>query len=100
MRIRKDDKVKIISGKSAGKVSSVIKVIPEENRIIVSKVNEVTRHQKPQAGREGGIVKLEKPIAASVAMLICPHCAKPTRVATKIERGKKVRLCKKCKEVF
>ena len=97
MKIKKDDKVIVLSGKDKGKKGEVLVAEPKAGKVIVKGVNVATKHQKPQKqGQEGGIIKVETPIYASKVMLVCPKCGKATRVAHKITDGKKVRVCKKC----
>ncbi|NOY64685.1 MAG: 50S ribosomal protein L24 [Nitrospirae bacterium] len=102
MTIKKDDTVVVITGKNKGKQGRVLAVIPRKNRVIVERVNIVKRHLKPSAKyREGGILEKEAPIHISNVMLLCPRCNKPTRIANRIlDDGRKVRACKKCKEVI
>ncbi|MGC9383038.1 MAG: 50S ribosomal protein L24 [Kosmotogaceae bacterium] len=101
MRIKKEDRVKVISGKDKGKIGQVMKVIPRENKVIVQGVNFTKKHQRPtNQYREGGIIERESPIYASKVMLVCPNCDKATRVEHKVlENGDKVRICKKCGEI-
>ena len=97
MNIRKDDKVVVISGKDKGKQGKVLVAEPKAGKVIVEGVNVASKHQKPRKqGEEGGIIKMETPIYACKVMVVCPKCGKATRVAHKIEDGKKVRVCKKC----
>lgn len=101
MRIKKEDRVKVISGKDKGKIGQVMKVMPRENKVIVQGVNFTKKHQRPtNQYREGGIIERESPIYASNVMLVCPNCDKATRVGHKVlENGDKVRICKKCGEI-
>ena len=98
MSIRKDDTVVVLSGKDKGKQGKVLSVMPKDKKVIVEKVNIVSRHTKPrQQGEEGGIIKREAPIYACKVMRVCPKCNKPTRPAHRVGKdGKKVRVCKKC----
>ncbi len=98
MSIRKDDTVIVLSGKDKGKTGKVLSVMPKERKLIVEKVNIVSRHTKPrQEGQEGGIIKKEAPLYACKVMRVCPKCSKPTRPAARVGKdGKKVRVCKKC----
>ncbi len=98
MSIKKDDLVVVLSGKDKGKQGKVLKVEPRTGKVIVEKVNMVSRHTKPrQQGEEGGILKKEAPIYACKVQRVCPKCNKPTRAAHKVlADGKKVRVCKKC----
>ena len=97
MKIKKDDKVVVLSGKDKGKQGKVLLCDPKAGKVTVEGVNVATKHQKPRKqGEEGGIIKVETPIYASKVQLVCPKCGKATRVAHKITDGKKVRVCKKC----
>ena len=98
MSIRKDDTVIVLSGKDKGKTGKVLSVMPKDRKVIVEKVNIVSRHTKPrQEGQEGGIIKKEAPLYACKVMRVCPKCNKPTRPASRVGKdGKKVRVCKKC----
>ena len=97
MKIKKDDKVIVLSGKDKGKTGKVISADPKNGKVIVEGVNVATKHQKAQKkGQDGGIIKVETPIYVSKVQLVCPKCGKGTRVAHKIADGKKTRVCKKC----
>ena len=97
MNIKRDDKVVVLSGKDKGKQGKVMSADPKGMKVIVEGVNVATKHKKPQKqGEEGGIIKVETPIYVSKVQLVCPKCGKGTRVAHKIENGKKSRVCKKC----
>ena len=98
MSIKKGDTVIVLSGKDKGKTGKVEVVLPKERKVVVEKVNIVSRHTKPrQQGEEGGILKKESPIYACKVMRVCPKCNKPTRPAHKtLADGKKVAVCKKC----
>ena len=99
--IKKDDTVKVITGKDKGKTGKVMRVIPKKGRAIVEKLNMVKRHMKPsEQSRQGGILEKESPIQMSNLMLICSKCTDPTRVGYRVlDDDKKVRFCKKCNEV-
>ena len=97
MSIKKDDTVVVITGKDKGQRGKVLTVIPKEGKVVVEKINLVSRHTKPRKqGDEGGIVKREAAIYASKVQVVCPKCDKPTRAASKMVDGKKVRVCKHC----
>ena len=97
MNIKKNDTVVVLSGKDRGKQGKVLGTVPGTSKVVVEGVNMVTCHVKPRRqGEEGGIVKREAAIYASKVQVVCPKCGKGTRVAHKIEDGKKVRICKKC----
>ncbi len=83
----------------------VQRIFPAKERVLVSGVNIVKKHQRPmRAGRrdiQPGIIELEAPIHISNVMLVCPHCSQRTRVGFKrLEDGQKVRVCKKCSEAI
>jgi large subunit ribosomal protein L24 len=100
IRIKKDDKVKILTGKDKGKIGKVLKIIRKKNHAVVENINVVKAHQKPSKGNpQGGIVEKPMPVYVSNIMLMCNHCVKPTRIGIKqVEDGKRVRVCKKCNE--
>ena len=97
LSIKKGDTVVVLSGKDKGKQGKVLTVMPESKKVIVEKVNVVTRHTKPRQQGEEGLIKKEAPIYACKVMRVCPKCKKPTRPASKLGKdGKRVRVCKKC----
>ena len=97
MSIKKDDTVVVITGKDKGQRGKVLEVMPKDGKVVVEKVNVVSRHTKPRKqGDEGGIIQKEAPLYACKVMRVCPKCDKPTRVAYEIKDGKKVRVCKHC----
>lgn len=100
IRMKKDDKVKVLTGKDKGKIGKVLKVVTKTNRVIVENINVVKVHQRPsQANPQGGIVEKTMPIQISNLMVMCNSCVKPTRIGMKVlEDGKRVRICKKCNQ--
>ncbi|MCK5332810.1 50S ribosomal protein L24 [Candidatus Parcubacteria bacterium] len=100
MKIKSNDKVKIISGKDKGKSGKVTKVISETGKIIVENVNLVKKHVKgKRQGEQGQKITVASPINMSNVSLICPKCTKPTRVGYLVlENGEKHRICKKCNQ--
>ena len=100
--IKKDDKVKVITGKDKGKIGKVLKVIKKKNRILVENINMVKRHSRPSAkNKQGGIVEGEAAIPRSNVMLMCNKCITPVRMRTqRLEDGKKIRVCRKCNEAI
>ncbi len=97
MNVKKNDTVIVLSGKDKGKKGKVLSVDPKAGKVVVEKINVASRHTKPRKqGEEGGIVPKETPIYACKVMTVCPKCGKPTRVAHKVDGGKKVRVCKHC----
>ena len=101
-KIRKGDRVEVISGAHKGKRGEVLKVLPKESRAVVQGVAMVKRHQKPSGmGQPGGIVEKEAPVHLSNLMLLDPKTDRPTRVGFRIlEDGKKVRVAKASGEVI
>jgi large subunit ribosomal protein L24 len=100
--IKKNDKVKIITGKDKGKIGKVLNVVKKKNRILIENINIVKRHTRPTASnRQGGIVESEAPIHWSNVMLMCNKCIKPVRIKMKrLDDGKKIRVCRKCNEII
>lgn len=100
--IKKDDKVKVITGKDKGKIGKVLKTMRKKERILVENINIVKRHTRPTAtNRQGGIVESEAPIQWSNVMLMCNKCLSPVRIQMqKLDDGKKVRICRKCNEII
>jgi large subunit ribosomal protein L24 len=106
-KIRKGDIVVVVNGreKDRGKRGEVIKVLPDEHRVVVQGLNLRKKHQRQQqtGGRRGlspGIIEFEAPMDISNVMLICRSCNKPTRIAIQRDGDKVQRMCKKCNAVF
>ena len=100
-KIKKGDKVVVITGRDAGKEGEVLQVIREERRAVVSGVNLVKRHTKPSRTDQGGIVSKEAPVHISNIAMRDPKDGKPTRVGFKVlEDGRKVRVAKRSGEVI
>ena len=101
LKIKKGDRVVVLTGKDKGKSGDVVAVMPKENRAVVSGVNLARRHQKQTAGQEGGIVSKEMPIHVSNLAHIDPKDGKATRVGFKVlDDGKKVRVARRSGEVI
>ncbi len=98
MKIKKDDTVLIISGKDKNKKGKVIRVLPEENRIVVEGVNLRKKHRRPKKqGEKGQVVEIAASLSTSNVKLVCPKCKKATRIGYRfVEGDKKYRICKKC----
>jgi|TARA_R110002126_G_scaffold122963_5_gene264809 large subunit ribosomal protein L24 len=99
-KIRKGDKVVVLTGKDKGRTGDVVKVMPKENRAVVSGINVVKRHQKQSQNTEAGIISKEAPIHLSNLANVDPKDGKPTRVGFKTEDNKKVRVAKRSGEVI
>ena len=102
MKIRRDDMVKVISGKDRGKTGRVLRVDPRKDKVYVEGANIIKRHMRPRTLRDtqraqelGGIVESEGPIHVSNVMLLDPGSGEPTRVRVKREEGRRVRVAKR-----
>ena len=96
LKLRKGDRVVVLSGKDVGKEGEITRVLPDQRRVIVDSVNVVKRHQRAtNATMQGGIIDKDLPIDVSNVALICAKCG-PTRVGYRIEGDTKLRVCKKC----
>ena len=97
MRIRKGDRVQVLSGKDRGKTGDVMRVLPERNRVIVDGVNVAKRSMRARRGTmQGGIIDKDMPVHASTVAVVCSQCG-PTRIGVRIdEQGRKIRVCRKC----
>jgi large subunit ribosomal protein L24 len=101
LKVKKGDKVVILTGKDKGAKGEILKVFPEESRVLVQGVNLVKKHQKPSAAGNGGIESVERPIHVSNVALMDPKTEKPTRVGFKILKdGKKVRVARRSGETI
>jgi large subunit ribosomal protein L24 len=110
MKIRKGDLVHVLSGKDRGKQGRVIDALPRERRVIVENLNVVKRHTKPKPVKNssrmggpsiipGGVIDKPAPLPVANVMLVCPVCARPTRVGTVVKEAKgeqhRVRVCRR-----
>ena len=95
-KIKKGDKVVVLTGRDSGRTGEVVRVMPKEERALVRGVNLVKRHQRQTMNQEGGIIQKEAPIHLSNLALADPKDGKPTRVGFKVlEDGRKVRFAKR-----
>lgn len=100
-KIKKGDKVVILSGKDKGKRGEVIRAIPADDKVVVSGVNMIKRHRKPGQQGAGSIETREAPLHVSNVAMEDPKTGKPTRVGFKVlEDGRKVRFAKRSGEVI
>ena len=101
MKIKKNDTVLILTGKDKGKTGKVLAAMPKSGKVKVDGINIQKKHKKPRSASDvGGIMDQLGAIDASNAMVVCDSCKKATRVAHKVEAGKKFRICKKCGAVL
>ena len=98
LMIKKNDMVKVIAGRDAGKTGRVLQVDAARNRLVVEHVQMIKRHTRPnpQANIKGGIVEREGSIHRSNVMLVCPSCGPIRPKVQSLGDGKKVRACRKC----
>jgi large subunit ribosomal protein L24 len=94
-KIRKGDKVVILTGKDKGRSGEVLQVMPKEDRAVVRGINIVKRHQRQTSSQEAGIITKEASIHLSNVAIVDPKDGKPTRVGFKVEGDKKVRVAKR-----
>ena len=100
LKVKKGDQVVVITGREKGKRGEVLKVLREENRVIVQGVNMAQRHQRQSMQQEGGIVQKELAIHVSNVALIDPKTDKHTRVGYKIDGERKVRVARRSGEAL
>jgi large subunit ribosomal protein L24 len=95
LKIRKGDRVKVIAGRSRGKIGDVLRVLAAEQRVVVSGVNVIKRHTKPGRTEQGGIIEREAAIHVSNVALLDPTTDKPAKIGFKfLEDGRKVRFAR------
>jgi large subunit ribosomal protein L24 len=100
-KIKKGDRVVLLTGRDKGREGAVLQVMPKEERVLVEGLNIVKRHTRPtQADPQGGIKNKEAPVHVSNVALVDPKTGGPTRVGFRVEDGKKVRFAKKSGEVI
>ena len=101
MKLRKGDRVRVLSGKDRGKEGEISRALPERNKVIVDGVNVAKRHQRStKQTMQGGIIDKDMPLSVSAVAILCPTDG-PTRIGYRIEETgtggrRKVRICKKC----
>jgi large subunit ribosomal protein L24 len=98
--VRKGDLVAVIAGRERGKRGKVLRVLPDEGRVLIEKVNMVKKHQRPtQKLRQGGIIEREGALALANVLLVCGRCDRPARTGIKVLGDeRRVRVCKRCGE--
>ncbi|MFA4937390.1 MAG: 50S ribosomal protein L24 [Patescibacteria group bacterium] len=100
-RFKKGDTVEVIRGRDRGKSGKITQVFKQEDMVVVDGVNIRFKHLRAKRrGEVGQRVQFAAPLAAAKVQLVCPHCSKRTRVAVEFSDNKRVRLCKKCKQVI
>lgn len=100
MKLRKNDQILVIRGKDRGKKGKITQVFPKEEMVVVEGINKKVKHVKQRRGKEKGErVEFNAPLHTANVMIICAKCNKLARIGYKIEKGKKQRICKVCKEI-
>ena len=99
-KVKKGDKVIVTAGKDKGKRGEVLRVYPSEERVLVSGVNVVKRHQRQTARAQGGIINKESPVHISKIAHVDPKSDEPTRIGFKLVDGRMVRFAKKSGEMI
>ncbi|MBI4225531.1 50S ribosomal protein L24 [Candidatus Roizmanbacteria bacterium] len=98
MRIKKGDKVRVISGKDKAREGVVERVYKNADKVLIPGINIYKKHiKKNEKMPQGGVVEVPRPINAAKVMLICPKCGKITRTGYEVVKNRKYRYCKKCK---
>lgn len=95
LKFKKEDKVKVTSGKDKGREGVVEKIV-KDSAVLIPGINEYKKHVKSQGKQKGGIYPIPKPLPFSKVALVCPKCGKQTRVGFRVVGSEKVRICKKC----
>jgi large subunit ribosomal protein L24 len=102
LKIKKNDTVMVVKGRDRGKTGKVLRIIPEQRRVVVERLNIVKRHSKPRgAASPGGIVEKEAPLRIENVMIFCDRCNAPVRAGWKAGAdGSKTRICRRCNEAL
>lgn len=94
------DTVKITAGKDKGRTGKILKVLPQDQKVLVEGLNVYKKHMKPRGNEAGQIVTLPRPISTASVALVCPSCGKATRVGFDASQDPKVRVCHLCRQVI
>ena len=96
--VRRNDTVKVLSGRDKGKQGRVLRVFPDKGKVLVEHVMLVKKHVRPNPQRnvKGGIAEQESRISISNVGVVCPACKRPVRVGHELQGDRKVRVCRKC----
>ena len=97
MKLKKGDRVRVLTGKDRGDEGEIMRAFPKEDKVIVDGVNTARKHQRAvRATMQAGIIDRDMPIPVANVALLCPNCG-PTRVGYRFDdRGAKIRICRKC----
>lgn len=108
MKLKLGDEILITGGKDKGRKGKIDKIYTKRGRVRVENLNVYKRHVRGFGGQKGGIIEFSRPLPLSNVALVCPRCAKPTRVSYRIDKqslsankkGEKTRVCAKCKKAI
>ncbi|MEZ5063363.1 MAG: 50S ribosomal protein L24 [bacterium] len=101
MKIKRNDQVTVIAGEDKGKSGRVLRVIPDQDRVVVEGVNFIKRHTRPRPGQQGGIIEREAPIHVSNVMVNDPADGKPSRIGSHVlADGKRQRVARRSGEAL
>lgn len=102
MKIRRGDRVVVLSGKDRGQRGEVVRAIPDQHKVVVEGINRVKRHQRTtQVRKRAGIIEKDLPVPVSIVALVCPKESTPTRVGYRVAAdGTKTRVCGRCGEAL
>ena len=102
MKIKKGDTITMLSGKDRNKTGKVLRVLAEAEKVVAEGLNILTKHQRPRReGEKGQKIQFTRAVPLANVMLVCTKCGKGTRVGYRfLDDAKKVRVCKKCKELI
>jgi large subunit ribosomal protein L24 len=101
LKVKRGDTVRVLRGKDRGKEGKIMRVLPEERRVVVENIQMVVKFIRPRRqGEKTQRVNVASAIPVSNVQLICQSCKKGTRVGSTVSDGKKVRICKKCQAHF
>jgi len=96
-KVKKGDTVEVIQGKERGKRGKVLRVLAEDDRVVVERVGFIKRHVRPnQKNPQGGVIEREGALHISNVQVVCPSCGAPARMGMDVSGDGKVRVCKKC----
>ncbi len=99
MKLKKGDKIAILSGKDNGRTGTIEKTYQKQNKVLIAGINIYKKHiKKSEKMPQGGVVELPRPIDVSKVTFVCPKCKKNTRIGYKIDGTRKFRICRKCGE--
>jgi len=101
MKLKTNDNIIVTAGKDKGKHGKVIQIFADSRKVVVEGVNILKKHIRARKdGQKGQIIELPAPLAESNVSIFCERCQKPVKIGHRVEADKKVRFCKKCKEVI